>query len=244
MNGKTHDAKLDSTLSPVYGFLKNPSLIDYTGHYSGVMFTSGCNFRCGFCHNAALTRERRPGLSWSKLAAACENFRRQWVDGIVITGGEPTILEGELLDLIKFFLDFGFAVKLDSNGSRPDILAQVLPHLDYAAMDIKCGLERYPGFVGYNHPEKIADSIALLKESNVDYEFRTTVIESVHDESEMLSIAEQIKPARRYILQTFIPRAELPDAELGKLPRTSPDYLTKLKKLLELNQCAEEVIIR
>jgi len=244
MKNKIKDVNTDRNLSPVYGFLKNPSLIDHTGYYSGVMFTSGCNFRCGFCHNAALMRERRQGLAWDKLATACENFRQQWVDGIVITGGEPTILEGELLDLIKFFRDFGFAIKLDSNGSRPDILEEALPLLDYVAMDIKCSLERYPDFVDYHHPEKIADSIVLLRESNVNYEFRTTVIEAVHDESEMLSIAEQIKPARRYVLQTFIPRADIPDPELAKLTRTTPDYMGKIKKLLESNQCAEEVIVK
>ncbi len=242
MTNKTTNSA--DSLSPVYGYLKNPSLIDYPGHYSGVMFTSGCNFRCGFCHNPALMRERRPGLSWGKLRTACEDYQRQWVDGIVITGGEPTILESELLELIQFFRDLGFLVKLDSNGSRPDVLKQALPMIDYAAIDVKCSLERYPVFVGFPHPEKIVESIALLRESSIDYEFRTTVIESVHEESEILSIGELIKPCPRYILQTFIPREDTPDNEFAGLKRTTPDYMTKLKKLLEQQGCAEEVIVK
>ena len=114
-------------------------MVDYPKHFAAVFFTSGCDFTCGFCHNATLIGKKQAGLSRDKLEEAAARFKKNWVNGVVITGGEPTGAD-DLLDLIHFFKDrFGFSVKLDTNGSNPHRLAECLPFVDYVAMDVKCG---------------------------------------------------------------------------------------------------------
>jgi pyruvate formate lyase activating enzyme len=106
----------------VYAYLEKPSMVDYPGRYAAVFFTSGCNFRCGFCHNATLMGRQKAALTWEQLTEAATRFKNNWVNGIVITGGEPTCSD-DLVDLIRFFKErFGFAVKLDTNGSRSLIM--------------------------------------------------------------------------------------------------------------------------
>jgi pyruvate formate lyase activating enzyme len=160
----------------------------------------------------------------------------------VISGGEPTLWELELPELIAFFRRFGFAVKLDTNGSRPDILAKILPHLDYVAMDIKCEPEQYPELVGFHDWGKIEESIELIKNSDVEHEFRTTIIEDVHSHDHAHAIRPLIKGAKRYILQPFQPQEHLPDKKLRTVARTKPSHLRKLRDLL--HGSAHEVIAR
>ncbi len=234
----------NNQLSPVYGFLRNPSMIDFPGRISGVVFVAGCNFKCGFCHNAALMGQSRPGLPWSKLEEYCDLLTKQWADGMVISGGEPTLLGDGLKRLIDFIKNFGLAVKLDTNGSRPEVIRSVLSRLDYVAMDIKCSLPRYPMIAGFKQPDRIAESIELLKESGVEYEFRTTIVESVHNLAEIAVIGDLVRPCRRYVLQTFIPRSDLPGEEMRNQARTSPEYLHEAKAILENNGCAREILIR
>ncbi len=210
--------------SPVHAYLKRPSMVDFPGRMAAVFFTSGCNFRCGYCHNAVALGSRRPGLIWEALGEACDRFAEQWVKAVVVTGGEPTLWK-ELPRLIDFFKERGFAVKLDTNGSDPEMLEKLLPRLDYVAMDIKCGLSTYAELVQYHRPEVIARSVALIIGGGIDYEFRTTLLESVHDEEEMAAIAELIQGASRYVLQPFLPRDDLPDVALRSTPRTSSGHL-------------------
>ncbi len=232
------------TPSPVYGFLKQPSMIDFPGRLAAVLFVAGCNFRCGFCHNPPLTGPPRPGLAWENIEEAFRQFKRQWVDGVVISGGEPTLRAAELGRLLELCRQFGFAIKLDTNGSRPEVLREVLPRLDFVAMDVKCALEDYPEFVGFPRPQAIADSIGHLRNSAVAHEFRTTVIESFHHEAQIMAIGGVIRPARRYVLQAFIPRPDLPDPAMRETTRTRPDYLRRLKEKLEAAECAREVVVR
>ncbi len=225
----------------VYAHLKQPGMVDFSGHVSAVFFVTGCNFGCGFCHNAGLMARRRAGLSPAKLRQALGRFREQWADAVVLSGGEPT-LAPDLADLLKFFRDEGFAVKLDSNGSRPEVLERVLPLVDYVAMDVKCSLENYPGFVKFHQPENIRASVQLLKNGSVDYEFRTTVVESFHCDEQMHAIGELVSGARRYCLQPFLPREDLPDPGLRNEPRTSPDRMTRIGELMQ--PYADEVVVR
>lgn len=217
--------------SPVYGYLERPSLVDFPGRMAAVFFTSGCNFRCGFCHNASLLGQRGRQLPWERLASACAQFREQWVEAVVISGGEPTLWP-ELPRLVAFFRQRGFAVKLDTNGSNPEMLAQLLPQLAYVAMDIKCSHERYPAFVGWRDTARIARSVALLKAWDGEYEFRSTILTSVHNEEEMLRIGDWLDGARRYVLQPFLPHPDLPEPALRQLPRTPPGHLRHLAELL------------
>lgn len=227
--------------SPVFGWLNRPSLIDYPGHIAAVFFISGCNFRCGFCHNAELLGPARPGVSWDNLAAACHRFRGEWADGAVVSGGEPTLAPrlDRFLDLLTAT---GFAIKLDTNGSRPDRLARLLPRLGYVAMDVKTAPAGYGELCGCTDTGAITESIALLREQAPDYELRTTVIDGVHTDEVMAAIGELIRGARRYVLQPFIPRPELPDERWRSRPRTTPDRLEALK--LMMTPFAREVVVR
>lgn len=234
------EAPLDG-MSPAFGALKSPSLIDFPGRLAAVFFIAGCNFRCGFCHNASLLGQPRAGMSWANLRRLCKRFRGEWADGAVVTGGEPT-LAAELPELLRLLRAYGFAVKLDTNGSRPDVLARVLPLVDYVAMDIKCSLESYPTVVGFDQPERVGASVALIKQRAADYEFRTTVVHCLHPDEELLGIASLVQGAKRYVLQAFIPKDNLPDPELRQARRTLPERLDEASALVA--GCAEQVVVR
>jgi pyruvate formate lyase activating enzyme len=232
---------VNKDLSPVYGYLKNPSMVDYEGHLAAVFFTAGCNFACGFCHNAELMGKPRPGLSWVELGDACRRFRDEWVTAAVISGGEPT-LSPTLPALIRFFKDFRWAVKLDTNGSNPGVLRECLPHLDYVAMDIKTAPSQYQQLTGYPHIERLRESVGLIKEQAADYEFRTTIIEDVHSDAHLDEIGELLRASRRYILQPFVPSATLPQRRFRTRPRTSPDCMRGFAT--RVADCAAEVRVR
>jgi len=217
-------------------------MIDYPGSLCGVFFISGCNFRCGFCHNATLMGAKQAGLAWDRLDEVCERFKKEWVDAVCITGGEPTLVGDQLLELIHFFRKRGFKIKLDSNGSKPDLLRKCLPLIDYIAMDIKAGLCGYPELAGFTCPEAIEESIKLIMSSQIDHEFRTTVIEPFHTDDQMLAIGKLIQGSRRYVLQSFVPKDTLPKKEFRTLKRTTPERLRNLEKLM--TPFAEKIIVR
>jgi len=228
--------------TPVYGYLQQPSMVDFEGHLSMVIFTSGCNFECGFCHNAPLMAEPKLGLTWDKLKHACKQFRLQWVDGVVISGGEPTIWGDKLLELIEFFNRQQLDIKLDTNGSNPELLQEAIPLVDYVSMDVKCSPQNYPRLAGFDSEDKIQKSIRTIIDSEIRHEFRTTVIEDFHTDSEMIEICRLIEGAQYYILQPFLPRDNLPDPALRSKPRTSPERLEQIKQ--QMNNCAQHVITR
>jgi len=215
-----------SERSPVYASMRNASLVDFPGRMAAVFFSTGCNFRCGFCHNAPLLGTAREGYTWERLDELCQRFRRQWVNAVVLTGGEPTLAPA-LPETLQFFRERGFAVKLDTNGSRPRVLTEVLPLVDFVAMDVKCSLPRYPEFVGFHDPAAIGQSIRMLMASGTPYEFRSTLIEHVHTEEEMRCIGETVRGATTFVVQAFIPRDDLPDPGLRTTPRTRPQVLQR-----------------
>lgn len=232
---------MGSPESPVYAYLTNPTMVDFSGHLAAVFFVSGCNFRCGFCHNPDLMRKKQKGISWEQLDAACRNFRKQWVDGAVITGGEPTLSE-DLPELIDRLKSHGWAVKLDTNGSRPEMLNEVLPLVDYVAMDVKAGLSKYPELCGFEDTERIRRSMDVIRRKARDYEFRTTLIESFHSDEQVGEMGDLVSKSRRYVLQPFIPKEDLPDVTFRSLTRTSPDRLVEVRN--RLAGCADEVLVR
>lgn len=231
----------DGGPSPVFAFLKNPSLVDFPGHLSAVFFMSGCNFSCGFCHNAELMGRQRPGIAWRKLRSACDAFRAMWVNGAVITGGEPT-LYSQLPALVSFFKRMGWRVKLDTNGSMPDVLAECLAEVDYLAMDIKSGQSGYPELAGYRELSRIERSIDLIKTHAPMYEFRTTLIEAHHTPERIAEIGAWVRGAKRFALQPFVPAATLPLSQYREMKRTSYDYLKYAADCLRHD--VDEVIIR
>lgn len=191
------------------GGIQKTSLIDFPKKVAAIVFTQGCNFRCGYCHNPKLI-DSSPLWGEGKVRG-CDFFsflktRIGKLDGVVITGGEPTLQSG-LYDFIKEIKSLGFDVKLDTNGTNPTILEKLLQDnlLDYVAMDIKAPLEKYHEITGVKvDTEKIKKSIELIMNSSVDYEFRTTVLKSKLLINDFEKIGQLINGAKLYYLQKFV----------------------------------------
>lgn len=218
--------------SPVFGVLPDASLVDYPGRMAAVLFLAGCNFSCGFCHNAPLMgRGDAPTLRWNDLHDACQTFRDNWVNSVVITGGEPTLHPG-IADIIATLREWGFSLKLDTNGSRPEVLECLLPQLDYVAMDVKFAPADYPLRAGFSDVAALTRSVDLIRNHARRYEFRTTVIEAWHGEEQMHAIGQWVRGARLHVLQAFMPRDNLPDPSCRAMPETRPEILHALADLL------------
>ncbi len=192
----------------IVGFLKT-SLLDWDGHVVANVYLPGCNLRCPFCHNRDLISDH-DSLPEVPLAEVMEYLREnsEFLDGVVITGGEPT-LHADLPDLIRELRRTGLKIKLDTNGSNPEMLEDLIESnlVDYIAMDIKAPLNsKYEDLVGCSPPlEKIKRSISLIMRSEVDYEFRTTVVPILLTAEDIEAIAAFIGGARKYALQQFRP---------------------------------------
>jgi len=183
------------------------SLIDYPGKICAIIFTQGCNFKCPYCHNPELVNPKlfMPTIPEEKVSSFLKK-RKGKLDAVEITGGEPT-LQPDLIDFIGKIKKLKFLVKLDSNGSNPEILKEIiqLKIVDYLAMDIKAPLERYQEITDSNiDPNKIRKTIKLIMNSGLDYEFRTTVVKSLLIKKDIEKIGKLIKGAKLYILQRFI----------------------------------------
>ncbi len=194
------------------GFVKQ-SLIDYPGKVAAVVFTQGCNFRCGYCHNPDLVLpeliKQNKNISVDEILKFLK-VRKSWLDGVVVSGGEPTIHE-DLPDFLSEIKRLGYLVKLDTNGSNP-LLLQHLIHeelVDYIAMDIKTVLnvKRYAQVIGIEKAEMITEnviaSINLLKESNIEIEFRTTRLPDIHTTITIDKIHDYIGNDVKYVINEF-----------------------------------------
>ncbi|GEA18830.1 anaerobic ribonucleoside-triphosphate reductase activating protein [Moorella sp. E306M] len=200
--------------------IQQTSLVDFPGEVCTTVFLGGCNFRCPWCHNADLVL--RPATLPEVSPAEVLNLllrRRSWVQAVCITGGEPTLAPG-LEEFIRSLKSHGFKVKLDTNGSQPDVIARLLAGdlLDYVAMDIKAPPEKYDLLTGTRaNLEAVKESIALIKNSRVAYEFRTTVVPGLLMEEDFLAIGRLLRGARRYVLQQYQPAGTLLDADFQAL---------------------------
>ncbi|MCQ2402365.1 MAG: anaerobic ribonucleoside-triphosphate reductase activating protein [Lentisphaeria bacterium] len=216
--------------SVINAIMRQPSMVDYPGHLGVLMFTSGCNFRCGFCHNPDLIGAvDAKTFTFATLKQRLDKYREEWVKAVTVTGGEPTI-HAALPQTIHFLKEEGFLVKLDTNGANPEMLEKLLPELDYVAMDIKCALDHYPTFVKYSQLDRIRASIKLIMDKAKDYEFRTTVLEGIHTPEEIAAAAKDVQGAKRWLFQPFVPHENLPDIALRSAPRTKPSILEECAK--------------
>jgi pyruvate formate lyase activating enzyme len=191
----------------IKGFL-GTSLIDYPGKISAIVFTGGCNFRCPFCHNSdlVLALDTLPTIIEGEFFKKIEK-RRGFIDGIVITGGEP-LINRDILNFIKKIKDMGFLVKLDTNGSFPELLNEILNTntVDFIAMDIKSSPEKYSMAAGVKVDiSKIEKSISLIMGKSPDYEFRTTMVPGITEEEDMIPMVKMIEGAKSYAIQQFRP---------------------------------------
>ena len=197
--------------------LQKCTLLDYPGKVACTVFLPGCNFRCPFCHNFELVETPQPVMDDQELLTFLQK-RQGLLEGVCVTGGEPT-LQPELPALLRKIRELGFAVKLDTNGYRPDVLSSILDQglVDYVAMDVKNGPEGYAATCGLERLDlaKIEDSIRLLLENKVDYELRTTVCTPLHDAQNIQSMALWLqklshKKAKRLFIQPFVDRDTVP----------------------------------
>ncbi len=219
----------------IYG-LQKMTLLDYPQHIACTVFLGGCDFRCPFCHNFELV-----DMSISPYMTEEEFFsflgtRQGLLDGVAITGGEP-LLYKELPDFIKKIREMGFLIKLDTNGNHPERLKALLADnlLDYIAMDVKNSLAKYGETIGVQDfdPSPIKESINLIMNSGIDYEFRTTVVKELHDEDSFEAIGKLISGAGNYYLQEFVDRDTVPDKNLSApSPEKMVNYLEIVQKFV------------
>ena len=223
----------------IIGGVQKTTLIDFPGKIAAIVFTQGCNFRCGYCHNPSLLINKSELNNYTE-----EDFfsflqtRTGKLDGVVITGGEPTLQSG-LYDFIKKIKQMGFDVKLDTNGTNPDVIEKLLNDnlLDYIAMDIKAPIEKYENIVCTNiKQENILRSIYLIINCKINYEFRTTVIKSQLSFDDFDKIGQMINGAKRYYMQKFVPSEILDHNLVNEQTYTDNEFKTiceNLKKYIE-----------
>jgi len=213
--------------------VQKTSLIDYPDNISSILFLSGCNFRCPYCHNRDLVLDRLPKID-EKVIIDDLKSRKKYIDGVVITGGEPT-LYSDLIDLIRKIKEIPLLVKLDTNGSNPDLLEELLnlKLLDYVSMDIKADLENYSKTIGVEiDTDIIKESIYTLKNSKIDYEFRTTVVPPFFNDEIARNIGELIKGSKNYYLQQYVPKNIL-DPKFENIKPYPREVLEKFVEILK-----------
>jgi len=218
---------------PIKGFL-DTSFIDWPGKLSAVVFLPGCNFRCPFCHNPEMT-ERADHIPDVPLAEILERLDglKGWVEGVTVSGGEPTLHRG-LPGLLRTFRDQGLAVKLDTNGSRPGVLSALLGEglLQAVDMDLKAPFDRvsYSRLAGVDvDPRDILASMDLLAESGILHRFRTTCVPGLLDPAAVAEIASRVPPSSDYLVQAFDPRRVL-DPSLSTLRPPSDEDMAELRR--------------
>ena len=210
----------------IFGGFQKTTLIDYPGKVACMVYTIGCNFRCPYCHNPELVDETVETTWTEDSILEFLRTRKNMLDGVVITGGEPTI-HGGLPEFIRKVKELGFLVKLDSNGTNPEMLKKLIAKklVDYVAMDVKSQIATYSQTVSRPvNGVAIRKSIELLKKGKVEYEFRTTVIKSMQSPEDIKEILEEIKGAKKYYLQKFIPTKLLNPQFRRKVSYTDEEF--------------------
>jgi len=214
------------------GFQKS-SLIDYPEKISAIIFTQGCNFRCPYCHNPELILGTSNSFMDESTVLNFLASRQGKLDGVVITGGEPT-LHKSLPEFIKQIKDLDFLIKLDTNGSNPAMLQELLNKnlIDYVAMDIKAPIEKYVTIAGDKvNTENILKSIEILKKSGIEHEYRTTVVKSLLSPADFEGIGQTIQGADKYYLQRFVPTKILNESFLNETTYSDEEFKPIIKLL-------------
>jgi len=198
----------------IIGGLQKTSLQDYTGKVSAIIFTSGCNFVCGFCHNPELVTciNKEKAIEEEKIFRFLQK-RKKVLDAVVITGGEPT-MHKDLPRFIKQIREIGYLIKIDTNGSNPYMLEKLIKSnlVDYVAMDIKAPEISYQKVTNASIDfSKIMRSIRIIMKSAKDYEFRSTILPILHIKEDLIAMAKMIHGSKRYYLQKFEPAKKMND---------------------------------
>ena len=220
----------------IFNGFRKMTLLDFPGRVACTLFTGGCNFRCPFCHNASLVVGGNMEQIDEAVILDYLKKRTGLLDGVCITGGEPT-LRPDLIPFIEKVKALGFEVKLDTNGTNPTLLKELLDKelVDYVAMDVKNSFEKYPETCGLDGMElnSIKESIALLIGGKVDFEFRTTVVSPLHEAADIEALAKEIRGAEKYFIQNFVDSGDLLGGGMTALPRETLDQmLTAARKYI------------
>jgi pyruvate formate lyase activating enzyme len=212
----TTEIRVESSQGVMIGGFQRFSMIDYPGKISAVVFTQGCPFRCSFCHNPSLVLPELFDESFSQEEIMAFLLKRKGqLDAVSVTGGEPTIQRG----LVSFFEEIkalGYLIKLDTSGVKPDIVEDLLHRslVDYIAMDIKAPFEKYHQMAGRDvDTDDIRRSIEMIMASGIDYEFRTTMVKPLHVLEDIVTMAQQLEGAKKYVLQAFVDKVTLAECE-------------------------------
>lgn len=222
---------------PVKGF-QGTSLLDYPARIAALVFYSGCNMRCAYCHNAALvnTPEEYPDISEDDVVDMVA-ARRNFIDGVVISGGEPT-LDPEMPHLLERLKALGMLIKLDTNGLRPQVLAQLLQAglLDFVSLDLKTAPRRYPSLgAPPEAAESLCQSLEVLRQAEVELEFRTTCMPGYVETEDIRALGEMLQGAGPWVLQQFV--SEYAMDETAR--HTSPHATAHMQ---ELGRVAQEYV--
>ncbi len=215
------------------------TLVDYPGKIATTVFTIGCNFRCPFCHNPELVNGPQLAIADKKTEKEFFEFlkkRAGKLEAVCITGGEPS-LQLDIIEFMKKIKDVNYLVKLDTNGTNPDVIEKALTEkvVDFIAMDIKSSLQNYHKAVNTKVDlDKIKLSVDLIKNSGIDYEFRTTVVPGIHTYKDFDEIAKWLKGAEHYSLQEYRDQKILDENLRQKTANKTLD-LDKIKKTISKN---------
>ncbi len=211
------------------GFQKT-SLIDYPDRIASVLFTAGCNLRCPYCHNGDLVEGYTGLFQEGDEIIEILLGRKRYVDSVVVSGGEPTVDPG-LPDFLGRLRGLGFNIKLDTNGLKPDIVRDCLPYLSYIAMDVKTSPEKYT-LLGTEDTALIMESIKLIMDSGLDYEFRCTVVPGIVETETIRKIGEMVRGAKRFVFQQYKPEKTLDPTYTDISPHTE-EKIRKFAAIME-----------
>jgi|TARA_B100002003_G_C14149383_1_gene552774 pyruvate formate lyase activating enzyme len=225
--------------------LQKTCLVDYEPYTACVVFLAGCNFRCGYCHNPDLVlRPNEIDTIKEEEFFSFLDSRKKWIDGVVISGGEPCAYK-DLPSFASKIKEKGFLVKLDTNGSNPILLKELLDKklLDRVAMDIKTSLDDYNAVIGFEiNPAKIKRSIDLIKESDIEYDFRTTVVPGLITKENVVKIGELLKGSKKFTIQNFRDKTDMIETRFKNVKPYSTEELEEMKE--SIKDCFDEVVIK
>lgn len=219
--------------------VQKTSLIDFPDRLATVLFAPDCNLRCPFCHNWRIVLDPKPPFLNEETAIRILEKRKNYVDAVAITGGEPT-MHKEIPKFLKKLKEGGFAVKLDTNGFFPQVLKECMPHVNYVALDVKTSLEKY-GRLGAKDTTDFLRTVKMLKNGEVDYEFRTTVVPGFVDEEDIQKMGQIVKGGKRFAFQQFIPGDTL-DKTFSNVKPHSAEAIAKFADVMK--QYVNEVVLR
>ena len=221
--------------------IENVSFVDYEGKIAATIFTGGCNFRCPFCHNSSIVNEEQSLIDENEILSYLKE-RKSLLDGVVISGGEPT-LQPDLVDFARKVKELGYAIKLDTNATMPNVVKSLVEQqlVDHVAIDIKNAFNHYSAISGVANPnvENIKKTLAYLKENNISYELRTTLVKGFHTKETIKNMAEQLAGEKLLYLQKFVDSGACIS---GNLQEISKEEATVFQNILK--QTIENVYLR